>query len=88
VNLIQKIITPEDWKRGIAFIILWSYGYQLVVWPLWFNLITFINAIHGTSLPAPIILPWEQLAAGTGTLAAVGGIQAWKDQIAGGSSKE
>jgi hypothetical protein len=61
-------------------VILWAYAYQLVVWPLWFNLVVFINAIHGSSLPAPIIVPWEQLMAGTSTLAAVGGIQAWRER--------
>lgn len=78
VKLLETF-SPEDWKRGIAMVILWAYAYQLIAWPLWFNLITFINAVYQLSLPAPVIVPWEQLIAGTTTLAAVGGIQAWKD---------
>jgi len=76
---ILEALSPTDWKRGIAMIILWAYAYQLLIWPLWFNIVTFINAVHGTSLPAPIIVPWEQLMAGTTTLATIGGIQAWRD---------
>jgi hypothetical protein len=76
----MKFITPEDWKRSIALVILWAYAYQLVVWPLWFSFATYANAIFGLSLPAPVIVPWEQLMAGTSTLATVGGIQAWRDR--------
>ena len=80
-------LKPDDWKRSIALIILWAYAYQLIVWPLWFNLITLINAITGLSLPAPVIVPWEQLLAGTTTLATVGGIQAWREKDAPVSEK-
>lgn len=77
---VLEAVSPDDWKRGIAMIILWAYAYQLIVWPIWFNLFTFINAMWGTSLPAPVIVPWEQLIAGTTTLATVGGIQTWRDK--------
>ena len=73
-------LRPEDWKRSIALVILWAYGYQLVVWPLWFNLSVYLNSVLGLSLPAPVIVPWEQLLAGTTTLATVGGIQAWREK--------
>ena len=78
-----KWLSPEDWKRGVALVILWAYAYQLIIWPLWFNLITFLNAVYDLTLPAPVIVPWEQLLAGTATLASVGGLQAWRDKIAG-----
>ena len=81
----NKWLSPEDWKRSIALVILWAYAYQLVVWPLWFNLVTLLNSVHGIMLPAPVIVPWEQLLAGTTTLATVGGLQAWRDKIAGES---
>lgn len=75
-------LRPEDWKRSIAMVILYAYFYQLVLWPLWFNLVVYLNAVFGTSLPAPIIVPWEQLIAGTTTLGTVGGIQAWRERDA------
>ena len=78
----KKWFTPEDWKRGVALVILWAYAYQLIVWPIWFNLVTFLNSVHNLTLPAPVIVPWEQLLAGTTTLATVGGLQAWRDKIA------
>jgi hypothetical protein len=32
-------------------------------------------------MPAPPIVPWEQLIAGTTTLATIGGIQAWRENV-------
>ena len=84
----SKWLSPEDWKRSIALVILWAYVYQLVVWPLWFNLITFLNYLLDLTLPAPVIVPWEQLLAGTTTLATVGGLQAWRDKMAGGQPEK
>ena len=77
-----NFLKPDDWKRSIALVILWSYGYQLVVWPIWFNATVILSAIFGVAIPAPIIVPWEQLLAGTTTLAAVGGIQVWREKDA------
>ena len=76
----------EDWKRSIALTILAAYAYQLVAWPLLFWLTTLLTMFTGTQWPAPPIVPWEQLLAGTTTLAAVGGIQAWRrDKQTGGA---
>jgi hypothetical protein len=75
-----KLLNPDDWKRAIALVILWSYGYQLVIWPLWFNLSTLLTQALGVQIPAPVIVPWEQLIAGTTTLAAVGGLQVWRER--------
>ena len=75
-----KLLNPEDWKRSIAMVILWAYAYQLVLWPIWFNVVTLANALLSASLPAPIIVPWEQLMTGTATLGTVGGIQAWRER--------
>lgn len=76
----MQIINPEDWKRGVAMVILWAYGYQLVVWPLWFNISTLISALTSLHVPAPTIIPWEQLMTGTATLGTVGGIHAWRER--------
>jgi hypothetical protein len=75
----MKLLNPDDWKRGIALVILWAYGYQLVVWPILFYA-SVIATAHGLIWPAPVIVPWEQLVAGTSTLATVGGIQAWRER--------
>lgn len=69
----------EDWKRAIALTILWTYVYQLLLWPPLWWLAALANA-YGVALPLPPLLPWEQLATGTATLASVGGIQAWRER--------
>ena len=75
-------LRSEDWKRGLAFVVLWAYFYQLVLWALWFNAITLLNYLFDVTLPAPVIVPWEQLVTGTATLATVGGLQKWGERIA------
>lgn len=76
---LARLFTPDDWRRGIALVILWAYAYQLVAWPLLFWLMTLLTLRTGVQWPAPPIVPWEQLGVGTTTLATVGGIQAWRD---------
>lgn len=75
------VLTPADWKRGVALVILWAYAYQLVVWPLWTAAAAYLSWWLGLAvpLPAPVIVPWEQLIAGTTTLATVGGIETWRE---------
>lgn len=77
---ILRAFTPEDWKRGVAMVILWAYAYSLVVWPLLFWATTLLTMFSGRQWPGPPLVPWEQLVAGTTTLAAVGGIQAWRER--------
>ena len=76
----MKLFNPEDWKRGVALVILWAYAYALVVWPMAFWFSTIITALTGHQFPSPPLVPWEQLVAGTGTLAAVGGIETWREK--------
>lgn len=73
----------DDWKRSIALVILWAYAYQLVAWPLLSWAMLIAAAVLGGVWPAPPIVPWEQLVAGTTTLATVGGIQTWRDKVRG-----
>lgn len=75
-----KLLSPEDWKRAIALTILWAYGYQLVFWPFTFWITTLLTMFTGFQWPAPPVVPWEQLVAGTGTLATVGGIETWRER--------
>lgn len=79
----MKLLNPEDWKRGVALVILYAYAYALVIWPLLFWVTTLLTMWTGRQWPGPPLVPWEQLAAGTGTLAAVGGIESWREKIRG-----
>lgn len=78
-----RFLTVENWKRGIALTILAAYSYQLIAWPVVYWLTTLLTLGTGVQWPAPPIIPWEQLTAGTATLAAVGGIETWRDKKRG-----
>jgi hypothetical protein len=80
--MIAGILNPEDWKRSIALVILWAYGYQLCAWPVLFWITSILTMWTGFQWPAPPLMPWEHLVSGTGTLGMIGGIQAWKDKSA------
>lgn len=70
----------DDWKRGVALVILYAYGYQLCAWPLLSWAVTLAIAFTGHPLPVPPIVPWEILMSGTTTLATIGGIQTWRER--------
>ena len=76
---VLRRLQVDDWKRGIALVILYTYAYQLVAWPLLTWAASIGAAVCGCTWPAPPVIPWEQLTVGTGTLATVGGIEAWRD---------
>lgn len=78
--MILRWLDPSDWKRAIALVILWAYAYSLVVWPLLFFATLLLSMFTGQQWPAPPLVPWEQLIAGTGTLATVGGIETWREK--------
>lgn len=77
---ILQALTPQNWKRGVALVILWCYGYQLCAWPALTWAAALVSAATGATWPGPPELPWEAMVAGTGTLAAVGGIETWREQ--------
>jgi len=70
----------DDWKRGIALVILWTYAYQLVAWVPITWACDLASTWLGVKVPGPPIVPWEALISGTGTLATVGSIQTWRDR--------
>lgn len=78
----MRLLNPEDWKRGIAMVILYAFAYALVVWPALFWMTTLLTMFTGMQWPAPPLMPWEQLVSGTGILATVGGLQTWRDHLA------
>ncbi len=81
MKILAKLLgNVEDWKRGVALVILYAYGWQLCAWPLAAWITTLITAFTGFALPVPPILPWEHMIAGTTTLAAIGGIQTWRER--------
>ena len=85
---ILAALAVDDWKRGVALVILYAYGYQLVAWPLLAWATTLVTAFTSYALPVPPIVPWEHLLTGTTTLAAIGGIQTWRERMHEGSGSE
>lgn len=77
---ILKALDVEDWKRSVALVILYAYGYQLCAWPLLAWGTTLVTAFTSYALPVPPIVPWEILMSGTTTLATIGGIQTWRER--------
>jgi hypothetical protein len=77
-------LAVEDWKRGVALVILYAYGYQLCAWPLLAWGTTLFTAFTSFNLPVPPTVPWEHMLAGTTTLATIGGIQTWRERQADG----
>lgn len=77
---VRALLDVEDWKRSVALVILYAYGWQLCVWPIAAWTTTLIASFTGHPLPVPPILPWEHMIAGTTTLAAIGGIQTWRER--------
>lgn len=80
---ILRALTPQNWKRGVALVILWCYGYQLCAWPALTWAMGLVSAATGAAWPGPPQLPWEAMATGTLTLATVGGIETWREQVNG-----
>jgi hypothetical protein len=77
---ILKWMNPTDWKRAIALIIVWAYGWQLAVWGPLSWIVLLIGHFIGRDLPVPIIVPWEHLITGTVTLGTIGGIETWRER--------
>lgn len=69
-----------DWKRAYALTIVYGYFYQIVFWPFAFWFSTILTLRTEVQWPAPPIIPWEQLAAATATLATIGGVQFLRDK--------
>lgn len=80
MSRIAAMLDVDDWKRSVAMVILYAYGYQLCAWPLLAWATTLFTAFTSFNLPVPPIVPWEHLMAGTTTLAAIGGIQTWRER--------
>lgn len=74
-------LSRENWKTAVAFIIVYAYAYQLVVWAPLFWATTLLTAWTGHQWPGPPIVPWEQLFVGTSTLATIGGIETWRESV-------
>lgn len=81
MKILAKLLgNVEDWKRGVALVILYAYGWQLCGWPIAAWITTLITAFTGFALPVPPILPWELMMSGTVTLAGIGGIETWRER--------
>lgn len=85
MSRVLAALAVDDWKRGVALVILYAYGYQLCAWPLLSWGTTLLAALTGHALPVPPIVPWEILMSGTTTLATIGGIQTWRERTHAGA---
>ena len=74
-------MTDLDFRNWVRLIVVLAYGYQLCAWPVLFWAATLLTAWTGDQWPAPTIVPWEHLLAGTVTLASIGGIDAVKAKM-------
>ena len=81
IRRLLRYLDVEDWKKGVALVILYAYGYQLCAWPMLSWATTLFTAFTGYNLPVPPIVPWEHLMTGTTTLAAIGGIETWRNKV-------
>lgn len=81
MTFLRQFFGVEDWKRGLALVILWAYAWQLCAWAPLAWLTTLVTALTSYALPVPPLLPWELLATGTATLGTVGGLQKWGEKI-------
>jgi hypothetical protein len=80
VKWFLKLFQGDDWKRVFAWIVVYGYAYDVVIWPLTFWLTTIGTAVTGAQWPGPPLVPWEQLAVMTANLAVIGGIQMLRDR--------
>lgn len=81
MNRVLAWLSVEDWKRAVALVILYAYGYQLCAWPLVSWCVNLVGSFAGLAIPVPPVLPWEHLIAGTTTLGTIGGIQTWRERL-------
>ena len=77
---LKRIFTGEDWKLAFAWICVWGYAYDVVIWPLVFWITTLLSTFTRWQWPAPPLVPWEQLAVMTANLAVIGTVQLFKDR--------
>jgi hypothetical protein len=78
---IVSLFKGDDWKRVFAWIVVYGYAYDVVLWPLVFWASTLLTAFTGMQWPAPPLVPWEQLAVMTANLAVIGIVQVQRDKV-------
>lgn len=86
-NRLSRAFKGDDWKRVFAWTCVYGFAYNVIFWPLAFWGTTWGTLVTGFQWPGPPLVPWEQLAAMTGMLAVVGGVQIARDKIRGEENK-
>lgn len=79
---LRKMFLSDDWKRVFAWVVVWGYAYDVIIWPFVFFVTTLLTTFTGVQWPGPPLVPWEQLAVMTANLAVIGGVQLLKDREA------
>lgn len=80
--MIIDSIKAIGWKRLYAWIVVYGYAWQIVVWGPLFWLTSILTALTGHQWPAPPVLPWEHLLAATANLGVIGTVQLFRDRDA------
>lgn len=73
-----KLFQGDDWKRVFAWIVVYGYAYDVIIWPFTFWMTTLATAFFDHQIPAPPLVPWEQLAVMTANLAVIGTVELFK----------
>ena len=84
MNVVPK--SRRDWKRQFAWLVFWTYAYALLIHPALVWVCVFLTAFsrqlfgEPVAIPTPMTVDWGLLAAATGQLTAIGGIEAVRDR--------
>lgn len=77
---ISRMFASDEWKRVYAWVVVYGYMYDIVVWPVLFWTTTLLTEFTNRQWPGPPLVPWEQLAVATANLAVIGAVQLMRDR--------
>jgi hypothetical protein len=77
---LAEVVMQSNWKRIYALTVTYGYMYDIILWPIIFWLTTIITVFTPWQMPAPPLVPWEQLAVATGNLLVIGAVQFVRDR--------
>jgi hypothetical protein len=87
-GFIKRMFLSENWKRVFAWVCVWGYAYDVIIWPLVFWITTLLTEFTSRQWPAPPLVPWEQLAVMTANLAVIGSVQLFREREANRAGEE
>jgi hypothetical protein len=75
-----RMFKSDEWKRIYAWVVVYGYAYDIIFWPYAFWASTIVTSVTGFQMPAPPLVPWEQLAVATANLAVIATVQLMRDK--------